>query len=116
MPESPSETTSENAVVHTPGPWSTDGTGEGLRVVTDRQNATVCRMSWLAGRQGMGGRRKDREVFANARLVAAAPDLLKACKDALQGIQNYQSGNTDTTEDAEMILIDVIHQAGGQVG
>lgn len=57
-------------MAHTPGPWWVDGPGEGIEVHdTFGRTASV----W-----GEGG--KESEAWANARLIAAAPELLAALK------------------------------------
>ena len=62
---------------HTPGPWKASALG---RTVTDGAEQVVCRPSAYANNA-------ERQV-ANARLIAAAPELL----DALQEIVEAQKG------------------------
>lgn len=69
--------TREN-VNHTPGPWSTK---EGHDVIikmqiTGHELIASCGVKWLT-KNG-----KYQEACANARLIAAAPELLEACKQA----------------------------------
>lgn len=61
---------------HTPGPWNLNS-GE-TYMVRGADEGPVCQPKWLRGRHGLGGRRTNDEVMANARLIAAAPDLLEA--------------------------------------
>jgi hypothetical protein len=67
---------------HTPGPWvfSAIDSTEGFLVVEKARPkslvATVCK------RNGCGWACPHEEPWANARLIAAAPDLLEACKAA----------------------------------
>ncbi len=62
---------------HTPGPWQSDAAGESHEwVVLSSENQSIC-----ACMNGVGG--KDR-VQANARLIAAAPELLEALEDVLK--------------------------------
>ena len=73
---------------HTPGPWFADASGgiwrrnprdlyeNGGGVAGDRQLATVWK-GWV--KEGEIGY----PLEANARLIAAAPDLLRACQDLL---------------------------------
>lgn len=62
---------------HTPGPWHVEARGVNLTVIfagsAKGTRASPCLI--------MDGDESERE--ANARLIAAAPDLLAACKDAL---------------------------------
>ncbi len=66
---------------HTPGPWSTSpvGIGDDLswpirRVRHDQRGNRIT--SWIADAHGTQGM-DEAERAANARLIAAAPDLLK---------------------------------------
>lgn len=62
---------------HTPGPWTPEF-GEAYRVRAQQDGGQVAIMMNLKGRHGLGGRRAGKEVAANARLIAAAPELLNA--------------------------------------
>ena len=78
----------------TPGPWSF----ESFNGTTDSgRDATGCPYAWInmnatgsigairfSGHSGM----TDYETQANARLIAASPDMLEACRLALQLIQD----------------------------
>ena len=57
-------------MAHTPGPWWVDGPGEGIEV-----HDTFGRTASVWGDVGEGD-----EAWANARLIAAAPELLAALK------------------------------------
>jgi hypothetical protein len=61
---------------HTPGPWKLES-GE-TYTVRAADEGGLCQLKWLRGRHGLGGRRPDEEVYANALLIAAAPELLAA--------------------------------------
>ena len=69
---------------HTPGPWETQELEYSFRVVDHRamkfNNSRICDVQhWSAGIRG-----PDREeARSNARLIAAAPDLLEALKELL---------------------------------
>lgn len=62
---------------HTPGPWLLDPVSAWV-VVPDR-DAPICALLWPTEL------RSEDETFANARLIAAAPDLL----EALEGMVRY---------------------------
>ena len=71
---------------HTAGPWRHDG-GPIVHVRFQGQNLQICKCF-----------RRDThcddlsETEANARLIAAAPDLLAACKEALAAVDEaYQA-------------------------
>lgn len=60
---------------HTPGPWMAHF--EEAFYVTGPDRGGVAMMLNLKGAYGLGGRRTGEESAANARLIAAAPELLK---------------------------------------
>lgn len=79
---------------HTPGPWALceqDGTirspvwGKSDQMA-DYLGVIVCDLSPALGAwPSMGRRHAEPETRANAALIAAAPDLLAACKAVLAG-------------------------------
>ena len=77
---------------HTPGPWRTDNQdpfmeGHGLQIYSN--NVPLCVMQFGYGRRD--------EAIANARLIAAAPELLAALKRAVDTIV-YLDENYDLRE------------------
>ncbi len=66
---------------HTPGPW--EAHLDEAYFVTGPDRGRVAIMTHLKGAHGLGGRRSGDESAANARLIAAAPDLLEALTDLL---------------------------------
>jgi len=60
----------------TPGPWRAD-LGETYRAC-DRQNQTVAWATFVFSSAKATVRRESEEVAANARLIAAAPELAEA--------------------------------------
>ena len=66
---------------HTPGPWKAHF--EEAYFVTGPDRGRVAMMMNLKGPHGLGGRRSGEESAANARLIAAAPELLEALKQIL---------------------------------
>ena len=67
---------------HTPGPWQCAVDTPGIRPTTRGVIAPRCENMLLATVYNPAGRIKERE--ANARLIAAAPELLDACVEAHQ--------------------------------
>ncbi|MBE3084680.1 MAG: hypothetical protein IMZ64_00500 [Bacteroidetes bacterium] len=71
---------------HTKGEWrqSHRKTYEGVysTQVYDEKEKTICTLAWHKVDLGNGVTGTDRE--ANAKLIAAAPDMLEACKEALK--------------------------------
>ena len=64
---------------HTPGPWKIGGTRISVYTQDGLTIATAKRYDGLAAN-------------ANARLIAAAPELLKACKAALFELSGINNG------------------------
>lgn len=64
---------------HTPGPWRLDLTGA---VRAER----ITRVAVASGQDQLS----DSEVKANLHLIAAAPDLLEACKNALKNLEELK--------------------------
>ena len=62
---------------HTPGPWRIEGTNSGLFIAGAKPG-------YLAEMRDCGSG----DVAANARLIAAAPDLLDALALLVAGIEN----------------------------
>lgn len=69
---------------HTPGPWKTDINYESQRVLS-KDGFCVADCTFL-------GKRKQ-EALANARLIAKAPELLEACKSALETCKHLNKVN-----------------------
>ena len=69
--------TTTTVATHTPGPWRTDGLYDGPRVyVAGPDDITVARCNHAE--------RTNEQAEANARLIAAAPELLAALRDFLK--------------------------------
>ena len=62
-------------MTHTPGPWKIDPVPP-LAVIADNEDGDG--IATLEGDAGFP------EIHANARLIAAAPDLLEALKEAIE--------------------------------
>ena len=76
---------SREAIKHTPGPWNYDRSGYSLYVNSGRELVTAL---------SMDGKRLETSE-ANARLIAAAPDLLKS----LERWQTFARNNGWTDAD-----------------
>lgn len=80
----------ETEAKYTKGPWIAE-LGE-VHEVRDAEGGRICILTQLRGRHGLGGRRPEHESPANARLIAAAPELL----EALQGwLADYEGGKVE---------------------
>ena len=89
---------------HTPGPWGVDG----WDIVTDsRPHKTVARIC-----NGGYQRLSLEEIDANARLIAAATELLAALKIAVRALQDHDADEAMAGEFET--LTDVIAKAEGR--
>ena len=84
---------------YTPGPWTPEF-GEAYRVRAKQDGGQVAIMMNLKGRHGLAGRRTGDEVAANARLIAAAPELLEALLSAKNTLVafKFQPGDANCWE------------------
>ena len=69
---------------YTPGPWE----AEGVRVVAETMGETN---GWYELAETVTDFTELQTAVANARLIAAAPELLEACEDALACLLNLDS-------------------------
>ncbi len=76
---------------HTPGPWAVDKDCD--LIIVDHEGGSLGEMT--PGNPAVS----DEQAVANARLVAAAPELLKALKEAL-GVIRMSSAEDDTEIEA----------------
>lgn len=76
---------------HTPGPWdiTASAANDGRLIVEDDIGHPICALS-LRGVQG-----DTRKMSANAKLIAAAPDLLDALRAAYSDIQRLPGHTID---------------------
>lgn len=66
-------------IAHTPGPWGKKQDGEPTFIP---MKAIYCeRLGFQVAFINTDSKRREEEAQANARLIAAAPDLLKALED-----------------------------------
>jgi hypothetical protein len=96
---------------HTPGEWHLDACPDGAFQVCDGPDfdsaAVICsRNSWP---------RRAEESNANARLIAAAPDLLAACEQVLHFLDYLQDlwGKEAITDMAARTLRSAVEKAKG---
>jgi len=88
---------------HTPGPWSAEPDFQGRYIVYGNDARVVGNVLPTSD----GWRREDGEVTANARLIAAAPDLLAALSLTLEALESLRSDGVTSSEDD-----DAAHAAG----
>lgn len=87
---------------HTPGPWAHDS-GSTL-VITEEYIIADCTAAALP----------ESEQEANARLMAAAPELLEACKDALEFIDFLMHDSLVSDGETRNMLRAAIAKAEGE--
>jgi hypothetical protein len=81
---------------HTPGPWHRATCNEGQAFAITADKGRICTIN-----QTLGGLQGQQERNANARLIAAAPELLAACKAAVEVFSSYPR---DPSEAKRMVL------------
>jgi len=87
---------------HTPGPWH----------LHDMEQFTICGPNYKAVAETKT-RRSDDECRANARLIAAAPELLEACKAVIAALSQNKTFPADI-DAAKKWLNDAITKAEGK--
>jgi len=71
------------STAHTPGPWQANQLDNGHFTISTQQYVNICQMA----------RNKEPEG-ANARLIAAAPELLEALKEYVTGTSAERNHST----------------------
>ena len=79
---------------HTPGPWT---------VETGSFYVSIRAPSRMVGDTRVIGGKPDDENLANARLIAAAPDLLEALGDAAAMLEVYATGKTNSATHGQAV-------------
>lgn len=101
---------------HTPGPWEADLDSWGSVFAPERE--TSLPKWWIADIRDHGRFELDGEDDANARLIAAAPDLLRLAEDALweleQAAKEYEDGCEDCFQPTRKNLRAIIAAAKGE--
>jgi hypothetical protein len=104
-----------NTNKHTPGPWDYDWHDGHIALYSDAQPddyfARVEHSEWVKDEDWDGGENVP-ERIANARLIAAAPDLLAACEAVLASIHDPSDDDMFTFED---MLEKALAKARGEV-
>ena len=67
---------------HTPGPWETLPDGDTFFIRVSDKAKPIAKLTWACIRRA--------ELKANARLIAAAPELLEALEDALACLERLE--------------------------
>ncbi len=91
----------QTRAVHTPGPWKFqigDSFSDTDYIVAQDDESKPEAERWVVLRWEKGPYRDKALEVANARLIAAAPDLLDACKAALQAFEANAMAEPGTAE------------------
>lgn len=81
---------------HTPGPWIVSEEPGGCVIVTDREYGLI--VAYVSSRlDGKANKRRWLEQTANGHLIAAAPNLLTALKDAL-ALLEYMAADRESAK------------------
>lgn len=111
------KTTTMNTTKHTPGPWSFSPFGDADFEVCDHKSQAICDI--LDNGNPDDSKRHD-ALLANARLIAAAPEMLRLLKDISYNLDQpdgriYGSGFIfEEDEEAREVIRKVIAQAEGE--
>ncbi len=84
-------TKNQNPEPHTPGPWRIERYEDGSKAIAPSEGFVVCTMAVVPPER----------IEANARLIAAAPELLDACKKLHDALSSFMEG-TDEEDYARM--------------
>ena len=90
---------------HTPGPWYVDGT-DGIYSAGPgtEQHPLPAGVTWrVVGHGAIRGRRDEQEVRANARLIAAAPEMYDMLQRAVELLKIHRA-NLDEDEPIVRLL------------
>lgn len=90
-------------IKHTPGPWeavfaTADGTPAGTGAFVSKDGGSIARVH-AYGMCGTDEQMRE-DAMANARVLAAAPDLLAVVEDLFALEELYESGGEATNEQA----------------
>lgn len=97
----------------TPGPWKVvDDVSEGVWIATNDDKAhPICDIVGRVFDKEAMTTQITAEDMANARLIAAAPDLLEALKQLLEDTRHMRQEYSDADEAAELARV-AIEKAG----
>ena len=97
---------SREAMKHTPGPWVVDpAVRQGFTVYAPKEG-------FIVGTQDEEGRYGAIESEANARLIAAAPELLEALKSVIAWLD---APDESAFSDSELARAAIAKATGGEV-
>jgi hypothetical protein len=93
---------------HTPGPWTASDERRGIFEII--HDGDLLAQVWRVRHAGDG----DLPAEANARLIAAAPELLEACREALALISEFELEALDGRDEVPDLLRAAIAKAEGR--
>lgn len=100
---------------HTPGPWfCTENDGSFVRHVDNNRIQIGSPLDYIAEIIDYGGgdgeNQNDAEQEANARLIAAAPDMLEALKEVIDNILPFMKPDPAISDTLHFQLIEKLSQ------
>ncbi len=84
---------------HTKGPWHTGGSFNDQPQITEESTGRTIALCYSLGKPDRG----TTEAEANAKLIAAAPELLEACEKVLSSINTNCITEQLHIDDAELL-------------
>lgn len=103
----------------TPGPWAVQKNGTTVYCTVPEINTLICVLTGRAIDPASFGQ-GDEEMRANAHLIAAAPDLIAACRRMVEALSVHHMGGREPFpgderyEAAHQGLYDAIAKSTGQ--
>lgn len=94
---------------HTPGPWRVAKTGTPSKRIFAGDELIATIRHFFRGADAIGP--LPSQATANARLIAAAPDLLEACKQTLAEMRAYVGESEFDKSDPSQFVFDLLKSA-----
>lgn len=101
----------ETKAAHTPGPWNDNGLqGEldddrDIQIGSDHGNVAAASYCGAPYNSGKDDEARFATRDANARLIAAAPELLEACETALNALRSMYEAIDDGADAKDLVNI-----------
>lgn len=100
---------------HTPGPWSVRNKGGRESVISNPAGNEATNGTFIADCMVSSAYRTIEETKANAKLIAAAPELLEAARKMVEAFKDKQfDDSSDPMRTAKWALLNAIEKAEGK--
>lgn len=93
---------------HTPGPWRVGTDDRSIFTVRGTTSAGMQHIATAAGCASLN----DADLRANARLIAAAPELAEACQALIALVDGPKPVNSNTVADVHVLARAALRKAG----